>query len=315
MKYKKRIGILMSFTLTCCAIQSARLSFPMVPAADAQQSDSAGISENPFNKQDDMEVVYDRTRWVQPKEWNCPTINPRDYQGGIMLFFDKIALEPDDSRGKVQRVYCSITGATEPVSQMKFHIFYDTRLKVKPNENGKPATPGKALTDFTTGSAMIEEGQLAFYAVSDEDIMLTQGCLFTMDFIVPENAGPGEFYPIGMAYVDDGIAYDSFINSARDDAGKLQMTYLFTRGIHNGYIKMLGEKITTAPAKEETVRGDVNGDGGITVADAVLLCRMTAEDSCDDITLTQQSFIAADYNLDGLITIQDAAELLAKLQE
>ena len=337
MNCKMIIGAMMLFTLAFGAVRAAEhtsQSFPV--AAENQKTEATTIeatttalaasatttasmpvvtTENPFNKQDDAEVPYDRKSWIQPKEWNSPKIDPKNYNGGIMLYFDKIGLEPELSKGLTQRVYCSITGVTEPVNSMKFHIFYDTRLTLKKNEKGEVLNAGRAVESFTTGSAMVEEGQLVFYAYSPNDIELQNGSLFTFDFIVPENAEPGEVYPIGISYVDDGIAYDTFLNSAQDDAGKLQMTYVFTRGIYNGYIKMQGEKITTAPAKEETVRGDVNGDGGITVADAVLLCRMTAEDSCDDITLTQQSFIAADYNLDGLITIQDAAELLAKLQE
>ena len=132
-------------------------------AAASNGTVAEGI-ENPFNKQDDMEVPYDSKSWIQPKEWNMPRIKPSDYKGGIMLYFDKIGLEPENARGNVQRIYFSITGATEPVSRIKFHIFYDTRLTVKENSNGEVITTGKGLKEFTTGSSMIEEGQLVFYA-------------------------------------------------------------------------------------------------------------------------------------------------------
>ena len=294
-----------------------------VPESSATTTASMPVvtTENPFNKQDDEEVPYDRKSWIQPKEWNSPRIDPKNYDGGIMLYFDKIGLEPELSKGVTQRVYCSIAGVKEPVSSMKFHIFYDTRLKLKKNEKGEVLNPGRAVGGFTTGSAMVEEGQLVFYAYSPNDIEMDKGSLFTLDFIVPENAEPGEVYPIGISYVDDGIAYDTFLNSAQDDAGKLQMAYVFTRGIYNGYIKMIGEKKTTTTttgtttaAAEDPLPGDVNCDGEISIADAVLLCRLTAEEPCDDLTLTEQSFIAADYNLDDLITMLDAAELLADLQ-
>ena len=91
--------------------------------AESVADTSDTISDNPFDKQDDMEVPYDRTRWVQPMDWNTPKIDPRDYDGGIMLYFDKIGLDPEYAKGKVQRVYFSITGATEPVSYIKFHVF------------------------------------------------------------------------------------------------------------------------------------------------------------------------------------------------
>lgn len=320
MSLKKMIGTFLSLTLACGVIHASDLAFRPFPAAAENQRTVLldADTENPFDKQDDKEVPYDRTRWIQPPEWNCPKLDPRDYDGGIMLYFDKIGLEPELSAGEVQRIYCSLTGVTEPVSHIKFHVFYDTRLKVKPNDKGEVMNAGKCLGGFTTGCAMIEEGQLVFYAYSPEDILLQPGSVFTIDFIVPEDAGPGECYPIGISYVDDGIAYDTFLNSVQDDAGKLQMAYLFTRGIYNGYIKMNGEKITTTsttPAPPEgPLWGDVNGDGGISVADAVLLCRIAAEDPCDGITLTEENLFAADYDDDGLITMLDAAEMLAYLQ-
>ena len=320
---KKAFAALLSAALTCGAIQALQFTSEPFPAA----VEAAGESYNPCNKQDDAEVHYDGSRWIQPPEWNCPTVNPRNYQGGIMLFFDKIGLEPE-ARGKVQRVYFSVHGETEAVSYIKFHVFYDTRLKIKENEKGEVMTAGKALPDFTTGSAMVEEGQLAFYAYSDQDIGLINGSLFTIDFIVPEHAEPGEIYPIGLSYVDDGIVSDMFINSARDDAGKLQMTYVFTRGIYNGYIKMMGEKKTTAattittaetttatretaPPEQAYLRGDLNHDGAVGVEDAQLaLLEYVNAISGLESGLTEAQKRAGDVNGDGAVSVEDAQAIL-----
>ena len=192
---------------------------------------------NPFNKQDNKEVKYDPSPWKQSKNW----IDPKGYNGGIMLYTDKIGLQPKDARGKVQRVYISVANEDVPVNIMKFHIFYDTRLTVKKNSKGEVVAPGKGISEnpFTSGSAMIKEGELAFYAYSNQDISVDKRCIFTIDFIVPENAKSGDLYPIGLAYVDDGIAADCFINLKKDDAGRKQMAYLFQKGIYNGYIKIL----------------------------------------------------------------------------
>ena len=192
---------------------------------------------NPFNKQDNKEVKYDPSPWKQSKNW----IDPKGYNGGIMLYTDKIGLQPKDARGKVQRVYISVANEDVPVNMMKFHIFYDTRLTVKKNSKGEVVAPGKGISEnpFTSGSAMIKEGELAFYAYSNKDISVDERCIFTIDFIVPENAKSGDLYPIGLAYVDDGIAADCFINLKKDDAGRKQMAYLFQKGIYNGYIKIL----------------------------------------------------------------------------
>ena len=208
---------------------------------DVMLGASADTYPNYFNKQDDCEVPYNGSYWIQPPAWNCPTVNPRNYEGGIMIFFDKIGLYPENAHGKIQRIYVSVHGATDPVSMMKFHVFYDTRLKVVNNSNGDPVNPGKAVVDFDTGSAMVEEGQIAFYAYSKTDIELGNASLFTIDFQIPDDAEPGDFYPIGMSYVDDGIVADTFIDSKCTEEGKLQMTYVFSKGIYNGYLYMMGE--------------------------------------------------------------------------
>ena len=284
MIFKKITALLISCALIFCpTFLSSDLTLHHVSAAYEG-------SENPCNRQDDTEVQYDGKRWVQPADWNCPTVNPRDYEGGIMIFSDKIGLEPETASGKVQRFYVSVHGATEPVSMMKFHIFYDTRLKVKPNSDGDVMNAGKAVRDFDTGSAMVREGELVFYAYSKTDIELINGSLFTIDFIIPENADRGEVYPVGFSYVDDGVVSDTFINAAKDDAGKLQMTYVFSKGIYNGYIKMMGDKRT---------KGDVNEDQTITIADVVALLNIIlgfAENT---------SPRASDLNKDGITDVQD----------
>ena len=288
-------------------------------------AESDGISDNPYNRQNDMEVAYDGSRWVQPKEWNKPKISPKDYKGGIMLYFDKIGLDPEYARGKVQSVYFCLTGATEPVSHIKFHFFYDTRLTVRNNTKGELLNKGRALNDFTTGSAMVEEGELVFNAYSDE-AKLIDGCLFTVDFIVPENAEQGDVYPFGLSYVTDDAAPDTFIDSEQKDAGKLQMTYVFTKGIHSGYIKINGAKKTTTaattavttttttepvPAAEYKL-GDVNDDGLINSVDASSVLAYYARVSTkQDGGYTEEQQFAADADSDGQINAVDASNILA----
>lgn len=217
--------------------QSPRSTTTTTKKTTASTSAKPYDPSNPFNKQDNKEVKYDPSPWKQSKNW----IDPKGYNGGIMLYTDKIGLQPEYARGKVQRVYISVANEDVPVNMMKFHIFYDTRLTVKKNSKGEAVAPGKGISEnpFTSGSAKIKEGELAFYAYSNQDISVDKRCIFTIDFIVPENEKSGNLYPIGLAYVDDGIAADCFINLKKDDAGRKQMAYLFQKGIYNGYIKIL----------------------------------------------------------------------------
>lgn len=284
MVFKKITALLISCALIFCpTFLSSDLSVQHVSAAYEG-------SENPCNRQDDTEVQYDGKRWVQPADWNCSAVDPRDFEGWIMIFADKIGLDLKDAPGKVQRIYVSLVGPTEPVSMMKFHMFYDTRLKIKNNSKGEVVTPGKAVTDFTTGSALVKDGEIAFYAYSDKDVVIDRGSLFTIDFIVPENADRGEVYPIGFSYVDDGVVGDTFMNSANDTAGKLQMAFVFTKGMYNGYIKIHGDK---------RIKGDVNEDEAVNTADFVALVRIIL-----GMSATTEPR-ASDLNKDGVTDVKD----------
>ena len=284
MVFKKITALLISCALIFCpTFLSSDLSVQHVSAAYEG-------SDNPCNRQDDTEVQYDGKRWVQPADWNCSAVDPRDFEGWIMIFADKIGLDLKDAPGKVQRIYVSLVGPTEPVSMMKFHMFYDTRLKIKNNSKGEVVKPGKAVTDFTTGSALVKDGEIAFYAYSDKDVVIDRGSLFTIDFIVPENADRGEVYPIGFSYVDDGVVGDTFMNSANDTAGKLQMAFVFTKGMYNGYIKIHGDK---------RIKGDVNEDEAVNTADFVALVRIIL-----GMSATTEPR-ASDLNKDGVTDVKD----------
>ncbi|MBR5165455.1 MAG: hypothetical protein IKW87_07860 [Ruminococcus sp.] len=224
-----------------------------------------------------------------------------------MLFFDKIGLEPEYAKGKVQRVYFSVVGVEEPVNMMRFHFFYDTRLKVRENPKGEVVTAGTSVEGFTTGSVMVEEGQLEFYAYSEER-SVRKGSIFTVDFVVPEDADSGEVYPFGIVYVVDDVGKDLFIDRSQSGAGRLQMAYVFQKGIYNGWIKMNGEK-----RKPALMLGDPNGDGKVDAKDATFVLGEYALRSTDGVTepLPPEIETAADVNADGFIDAKDASSILA----
>ena len=279
-------------------IASDENAYPAYSLDNLLTNTSGSGSYNPCNKQDDEEVLYNKSSWIQPSDWNLPILDPKDYNGAVMLYLDKISVDPQDitEGNNVRTIYFSMTGADVPVSTMKFHLFYDTRLKVKPNSDGTLVKPGTAVQGFNCGSAMIEEGQIAFYAYSDEKATPKEGNIFTIKFYIPVDPEPGSLFPIGFDYRVDDVAPDLFINNPRDYQGMMQMTYAFTNGMHNGWIRIHGEK-------KKKQRGDLNKDGQITTDDAIIAARFAA--GYGDYRDRYDSRLA-DMNIDGSVTADDA---------
>lgn len=71
-------------------------------------------------------------------------------------------------------------------------------------------------------------------------------------------------------------------------------------------------EIITPPDPPHESSGDVNGDGVIELADAVMLYRLLAEEDMDSVNA--ETFLQADVDDDGILTIRDAAQLLSFLK-
>ena len=66
------------------------------------------------------------------------------------------------------------------------------------------------------------------------------------------------------------------------------------------------------PASSDNgINGDINLDGKVTVADAIMLSRYVAEDTT--VSITAEGLAAADLNSDGLTTADDVIVLLRSL--
>ena len=74
---------------------------------------------------------------------------------------------------------------------------------------------------------------------------------------------------------------------------------------------------TVTSAKPETVlSGDFNGDGSVSVADAVMLARFTGEDqTLSDALIGRILSANPDQDHDGIITIMDVAAILKAVFE
>ena len=93
------------------------------------------------------------------------------------------------------------------------------------------------------------------------------------------------------------------------------MTYVFTKGIYNGYIAIIGEKKTTTTppvSTDEYTLGDVNNDSQINAVDSSSVLAYYARISTNqDGGYTEEQKLAADVDNDGLINAVDASNILS----
>jgi len=235
----------------------AALAVSAVAASMASMTAAAAF-DNGCDKQDNKEVKFGSSSmtWQQPAKWKTDPIDPSTYTGSAKVYFDKVTLPYDKAAamakaGTAQTINLNVSGAANSVNAVGFHTFYDTRLTVVPGEYGDDITKGGALGAFTENVVKIADGQYNFVASAGGN-RLRDGVLFSIDFKLPADVQPGDLYPIGLQFWTDGTTSDLFYNQEQNAAGRLQMAYIFTQGIENGYIAIENTTTTTSTTTTTT---------------------------------------------------------------
>ncbi|MDE5584545.1 MAG: bacterial Ig-like domain-containing protein [Ruminococcus sp.] len=142
-------------------------------------------------------------------------------------------------------------GMDEKYSTTGMHVAFDNRLSYPVKRDGSPDVKiGEAcelLDAISVGQYIREYGDICFSIVtSSSGNDGYDGVMYTLQFYLPEDMQPGDFYPVGIEYRDG----DMFTDVADSNEAKLAQAYLFTQGINDGWIQIEGdyaETTTTAP--------------------------------------------------------------------
>lgn len=228
MKKKRLVSLAAAFMMIFTL-----LTLVPVAALDASAQD---YTFNYCDIQDNKEAPYDGSYWIQPPKWNAEPIDPSEYTGDAKIWFDKVEVKSTEARGKVQRIQCYVSGAERKVNTVSLHILYDTRL-TPIMKIDRYVNLGDALCAFASVDGNFEPGVLELVATNNINYLF-DGTMFYVDFKLPDDARPGDVYPIGIRYENHDVTYDLFYNSEQDYEGRLTMAHIFTNGIENGYISV-----------------------------------------------------------------------------
>ena len=287
---KRMISIIMAATVAASA-----------SAISAFASDYA---ENIKHGHNNTEVGYDGSAYVTELDLSKANIKP-------MLTIEQKTVYMSNIN-ETQTVNVSIKDSQRKYNSVGIHFLYDTRLEVVYNEDGQCITYNGRL-----GFECSNLGDGELFGTNDGSSYGKDGdSVYQITFRLPENAKPGDLFPIGIEYRTHLMTEDCFTNASGNDESKLMQAWFFTKGITNGYIKVVEDVTTTTAATTNTdantaKAGDINGDGRINPVDASKILMTFAELASGTVEITPEMIAMYDIDGDGKITSVDASLVLA----
>ncbi len=190
---------------------------------------------------------------------------------------------------------------------------FDDRLEIETDNSGEPVVavtensggmlvqtaPSRYLDNST--SEIVDLNGVRFISSSSENTG-KDGTLFKVNVKLPEDVKAGDEFPlkvvpVGRETVNNDFVDSVFTNADNDSEGKSMQEKIFSQGICNGCIRIVGDS--------DTISGDANCDGIVTIADSVSILQYLANSS--EYPLSETAMTNADINNvgDG-VNVEDA---------
>ncbi|GEM_PF-1246829 len=260
-------------------------------------------------------------------------IQPHFSASKILLSAEEAASSP------TQTITVSVDAGLEGVpyySTADIFVGVDKRLQIGLDQIGNyEVKAGSAWKDrFTMTTSLAgtipDMVALSVIAISSGDV-LTDGDMFSFKVTLPDDAKPGDVFPIDIHYGSTGSSTSRFCKlKSKTDESLLMEAYAFTRGLNSAYnptddqilldaghpeaegyiaIEGSGEEFTTVTEGDLTF-GDVTDDGKIDLNDAVAILQYSALPK--KYPLSENALLAADVLDNGTsgITGKDALVIM-----
>ena len=125
-----------------------------------------------------------------------------------------------------------------------FHVDYDSKLTLV-ERDGDIAELGDAGKKLKSKD-MTKNGDHGFFVTTGSpENTGRDGVLWEFDLKLPSDAKVGDKYEVNIMYKSTETAKDLFTNVAQNDEGQLMQAWVFTNGIEQGYIEVVGPTTTT----------------------------------------------------------------------
>ena len=220
-------------------------------------------------------------------------------------------MSADEASGKTYKIKLNVSGMDRSYNNLGVHIYYDTRLEVGEIESPE----GGASSEMEFHESTVNPGEIylcgdGWWSCTNHDNRGRDGTFAEISFTLPDDAKPGDLYPIGISYMYKAPSMDYITDIYESSWCHSLKTYVFTEGIENGYIKVVGSD-ETVTGEVSTVKGDANLDGNVNLADAVLVMQVATNPDVyapgkSEASITSQGEINGDVDGKKGLTNNDA---------
>ena len=220
-------------------------------------------------------------------------------------------------------------GVTKPYySAAGLHIYFDEALNVETSATGLPLIAKGEACSLMASSFKVIPGDTSgttglFAAVASSGNSGTNGTMFSFNVNLPSDIAAGDVFPFDIKYITTEYTKDIFqaIGMADKD---LMNGFTFTKGIYNKEynpnFKASESDIERCPALkgispscdgyiaiegDDTVWGDADGNGALSVSDIVMVLQYAANH--DKYPLESDVLARCDVNGDNDVNVEDAA--------
>ena len=175
---------------------------------------------------------YDTSKYDPPKSEIKPTVSLSQKQVDISDISKPVTMQ------------LSVKDAEGKYAPTGFHVDYDSKLTLV-ERDGDIAELGDAGKKLKSKD-MTKNGDHGFFVTTGSpENTGRDGVLWEFDLQLPSDAKIGDKYEVNIMYKSTETAKDLFTNVAQNDEGQLMQACVFTNGIEQGYIEVVGPTTTT----------------------------------------------------------------------
>ena len=179
------------------------------------------------------------------QKYDLKGLDPEQSPVKPTISLSRIKLPVSDAKeNPVQKVKLSVEGAEYRYAPTGFHVQWDERLTLVPQDGEYAKLNTKEAGEYLKPEILPYTNGV-FLSTSASANLGQNGVLWELLLQLPENVKAGDKYPVEIVYSAQGSVEDLFSDVFKNDEGMLMQAWVFTHGIEHGYIEITDDTAET----------------------------------------------------------------------